>query len=249
MRPVAGWLVVILAAGLLASWWWLRPALPPAERGRRLAERQGCFGCHGPEGTRGTANPGRTEGEVPTWVGDVMMYAERPEQVREWIEQGMTRVRASRRSYREERERGLLKMPAFEHRLSRRQIDDLVAFVLASAGEPTPDGEMARYGYRRAEELGCFGCHGGGGRLARPNPGSFRGYVPSWNSRDFADLVRNEDEFREWVEEGRCRRLARNPLARFFLERAPLHMPAYRDHLGPGDEEALWAYVGWLRTR
>jgi hypothetical protein len=37
------------------------------------------------------------------------------------------------------------------------------------------------------------------------------------------------------------------PPARFFLKRAVLKMPAYRDHLEPGDLDAMWAYTEWLR--
>src|SRR5439155_10668871 len=53
----------------------LRPRLTPAERGRRLAERLGCFGCHGPGGIHGAANPGRSDRTVPTFGDDLMMYA------------------------------------------------------------------------------------------------------------------------------------------------------------------------------
>ena len=35
---------------------------------------------------------------------------------------------------------------------------------------------------------------------------------------------------------------------RLFLRRAPLHMPSFKKHLEPGDVEALWAYVTWLRS-
>ena len=72
--------------------------------------------------------------------------------------------------------------------------------------------------------------------------------MPSWDGRDFPELVHNREEFHEWVNEGVCRRLRGNPAAVFFLKRAQLHMPAYRDHLAPGDEDALWAYVTWLRA-
>jgi hypothetical protein len=71
--------------------------------------------------------------------------------------------------------------------------------------------------------------------------------VPSWDGRDFPELVRDRAEFAEWVERGVSRRFERDPLARFFLDRAVLEMPAYRNHLEPGDLDALWAYVQWLR--
>jgi hypothetical protein len=37
-------------------------------------------------------------------------------------------------------------------------------------------------------------------------------------------------------------------MAMFFVRRAALRMPAYQRFLVPGDLEALWAYVRWLRT-
>ena len=243
-------LVALLAAVLVALVWlaFARPNLPAAERGRRLAARVGCYACHGPEGTRGVANPGRSDRTVPGYEGDLMMYAKNPEEIREWIRDGVTRERARTRRWREERDRGALRMPAFRGRLSSGQIDDLVAFVQAAGGVPEPNEPQAERGLRRAEKLGCTGCHGAGGRLARPNPGSLKGYVPAWDGRDFAELVRDRTEFDQWIERGVSRRVEGNALARYFLSRAVLKMPAYEPHLEPGDLDALWAYVEWLRS-
>jgi mono/diheme cytochrome c family protein len=241
-------LIVLAVAAGLAITLAMRPRIPAAERGRRLAERAGCFACHGPEGIRGAQNPGRREGTVPTWEGDVMMFAKSEQQVREWITDGATAERSRSESWRAKRAAGALKMPAFGRRLSKGQIDDLVAFVGAMHGAPEPADSLAAHGRERAEALGCVGCHGPGGRLARPNPGSFKGYVPAWDGDDFPELVSSRQEFGEWVERGRSRRMIANPLARFFLDRAVLHMPAYRDRLEPGDLDALWSYVQWSRS-
>jgi mono/diheme cytochrome c family protein len=222
--------------------------LPRAERGRRLAERTGCFSCHGPGGIRGTANPGRTDATVPTFEGDVMMYAKTPDEIYEWIDDGVTAKRAASRTWRSERARGALRMPAFKGRMSEREMRDLVAYVTAMSGMPEPDDSLGARGLERAEKLGCVGCHGAGGRLAQPNPGSLKGYVPSWDEADFPELVRDSLEFREWVERGVSRRLEQNRIARYFLDRAVLRMPAFRRHLEPGDVQALWAYVQWLRS-
>jgi mono/diheme cytochrome c family protein len=238
--------VALLFAALLAAASALRPRLAPAERGRRLAETNGCFSCHGPEGTKGIANPGRTDRTVPSF-GAIMMYAEDRDQVRAWIRDGETKARAASRRWRAERERGALRMPAYGRRLTGREIEDLVEFALAAAGEPTPDDSLAFAGMQRAAELGCFGCHGAGARFARPNPGSFKGYVPSWSGPDFAELVRDRAEFGEWVAKGVGRRFEDNPVAMKFLRRAALRMPAYDAHLRPGDLSAMWAYVTWLR--
>jgi mono/diheme cytochrome c family protein len=243
--------VALLAIGLLsgvAAFLTFRPRLTAAERGRRLAERTGCFACHGPGGIRGAANPERSDGTVPTFEGDVMMFANSPEEIREWIRDGVTRKRKVSRTWRNQREAGVLKMPAFGRRLSQEQIGDLVAYVMAASGTPEPEDSLAALGLERADSLGCTGCHGAGGRLARPNPGSLKGYVPSWDGPDFPELVRGRAEFGEWVEGGVSKRFERDTLAQYFLHRAGLHMPGYRKHLAAGDVDALWAYVRWLRS-
>jgi len=239
---------VVVVVGGLAAFILLRPRLPAAERGRRLAERTGCFACHGPGGIRGAANPGRTDRSVPTFEGDVMMYAKSPEEIHEWIHDGVTAKRARSETWRKQRDQGALKMPAFKGRMSEAQMEDLVAFVMASSGMPAPEDSFPARGLERAEALGCAGCHGPGGRLASRNRGSLKGYIPSWDGADFPELVRDRAEFDEWVERGVSRRFEKNPLARFFLERAVIAMPAYRNHLEPGDLDALWAYVQWLRS-
>ena len=242
---VSGAMAVIGA--IVASYFVFAPHLTPAERGRRLAERYGCFACHGPEGIRGAANPGRTDGNVPKFEGTLMMFAENEGEVREWIRDGGTKARRASEKWRAERTTGAVRMPAFGKRLSKRQIDDLVTFVMAAASEPSPEDSLVLYGRDRAEALGCVGCHGVGGQYARPNPGSLKGYVPPWNGADFAELVRDRAEFGEWVERGVSRRFESNAVAQYFLKRAPLRMPKYEKHLQPGDVDALWAYVQWLR--
>jgi mono/diheme cytochrome c family protein len=241
---VLGLALIVGIAGALT----MRPHLPPAERGRRLAERTGCFGCHGPGGIRGANNPGRTDKTVPNFEDDVMMYAKTPEEIHEWIHNGVTRKKAASKTWRAERNRGVLKMPAFKGRMSERDMDDLVAYVMAASGLPEPQDSLAAHGSERAEQLGCVGCHGQGGSLARPNPGSWKGYVPSWVGSDFPELVRDSTEFRQWVERGASRRFEGNRVAAFFLRRAVLKMPGYEKHLKPGDVPALWAYVTWLRS-
>ena len=227
----------------------LRPELPSAERGRRLAEKTGCFACHGPGGTGGVANAGRVDGTVPNFADDVMMYAKSAEEIDQWIRDGETRRKAASATWRAERGRGALRMPAFKGRMGERDVHDLVAYVRAVAGDPAPpESSLAAHGLARAESLGCVGCHGPGGRLARPNPGSFKGVVPSWDGADFAELVKDSVEFRQWVEHGVSARLHHNGIASFFLENASLRMPAFESHLAPGDVPALWAYVTWLRS-
>ena len=240
--------IVLLGGAGLAAWLYLtRPNLTATEQGRRLAERNGCFACHGPNGGGGVFNPGRTDIMVPNWSGDLMMFARDPEQIREWISDGMSKARSASQSWKEQRKLGILKMPAFGKILSKSQIDDLVELVTTISQRNIPQDSTSLVGYERADSLGCFGCHGPGGRFSRPNPGSFKGYVASWATADFPELVKNRGEFDEWVNTGISKRMENNPFARFFLYRANLKMPAYKDHLKSGDLDALWAYISWLR--
>jgi len=251
-EPTMRWTTAVLLGLLLVSGVAIAvaraPHLPPAERGRRLAERTGCFGCHGPGGMHGANNPERMDKTVPNFADDVMMYAKTPEEIHEWIHNGVTHKKAASVAWRADRDRGVLRMPAFKGRMSERAMDDLVAYVIAASGMSEPGDSLSAHGAERAEQLGCVGCHGAGGRLARSNPGSWKGYVPSWDGADFPELVRDSSEFREWVEHGVSRRFEANPIATFFLRRAVLKMPAYEKHVDSNDVPALWAYVTWLRS-
>jgi len=42
--------------------------------------------------------------------------------------------------------------------------------------------------------------------------------------------------------------LAANPAAAFFLRRQAIEMPAFGNYLSNEDRDALFAYVGWLRS-
>src|SRR5437879_2641913 len=119
------------------------------------------------------------------------LYAKSLDEIHEWIRDGVTAKRAVSQTWRTQRGQGALKMPAFKRRLSEPQIRDLVAYVMVTSGSPEPGDSASARGLARAGALGCVGCHGAGGRLARPNPGSLKGYVPSWDGGDFPDLVRD----------------------------------------------------------
>ena len=69
--------------------------------------------------------------------------------------------------------------------------------------------------------------------------------MPGWYGPDFDDLVRDRTEFDTWILEGGIRRLTEHPIARHFLQRQSLQMPAYRD-LTSEELDELWAYVRWL---
>jgi len=124
-------LAALAVLGVLGVLWLRRPNLPAAERGRRLAETNGCFACHGAAGTKGTANPGRTDKTVPTFAGDLMMYADDARDVRAWIVDGVTPKKKASKTWQDQRAAGALRMPAFRGKLNASQVSDLVAYIRA----------------------------------------------------------------------------------------------------------------------
>lgn len=237
LRVAAPIVTIVVLSGAAALVWWRTANIGPVQRGANLAVAEGCVGCHGAAG-------GPQQRPRPFADLDELD----PATLREWILDGMPqRVRED-----PEARRGLeaapIRMPAWRARLSRAEADDLVTYVRAVAGADVPDRAPERDGYAAAERLGCFLCHGPGGRGAGSNPGSLKGYIPPWDGADFPELVANDDELREWILDGRPRRLQANPIARFFLDRQTIRMPAFRGQLTDAELRALESYIRWLRA-
>lgn len=110
-----------------------RMALPRAEtperRGLELAERWGCFGCHGPAGSGGAPNPGSFSGFIPGWYGaDFRDLVSDRGEFDSWVREGsIPRLTGHRvASYFIRRQR--VTMPAYAG-LSDAELDDLWAYV------------------------------------------------------------------------------------------------------------------------
>lgn len=235
-RRVLATIVVVAATAITALLWWRSANVGPVRRGADLALAQGCSGCH--EG------PGESP-LLPRALTDLDDVEE--ETLRDWILDGMPRRVRQDPELRGALEAAAIQMPAWRGRLSEAQVDDLVAYLRALQGADLPDDPAIQTGHAVGERLGCFRCHGPGGRGASRNPGSLKGYVPPWDGRDFEELVTDGAELREWILDGRPRRLQANPLARFFLDRQAIRMPAFRGRIEEEDLQALEAYIDWLR--
>ena len=232
----------VLTAVLVRKSWQRRAADTAVVRGRAVAERSGCFGCHGPGGERPIPNPGAKNGDVPRWGGGMwMMYNDDADDVRAWIRDGHPQ------DHRPEAD-ALLAMPAYGDRLSDDELADVTAYVLAVSRFGWPEDPAVAEGREVAERFGCFGCHGPEGRGLVANPGSFKGYVPPWDGPDYPDLVRSHDELRQWVRDGITERFRANPAARTILDRQAIRMPAYGERIGDDEIDALGAYIGWVRA-
>jgi mono/diheme cytochrome c family protein len=129
-------------------------------------------------------------------------------------------------------------------------------------------------GYALAEDLGCHGCHGPRGTGGVPNPragfAQSTGEIPAWDGGNAMMYVKNEDEIREWILDGRPWRLvlrdsleararhagedssAESPFpepgrveprpARLARIAPPVRMPAYRGVIDDEQLEDLVAY-------
>ena len=239
------WLIgglTLVGGGLATALWLLAPQPGRAAQGAVLFSQLGCAGCHGPSGRGGVPNPGSKEREVPGFVGGtVMMYVENEAELREWILDG----RPKRLAQPLAGEDAVLKMPAYRGRLDDSELEALVAWYRAAAAWYPVLPEAVARGRRVASRLGCFGCHGDGGMVGTPNPGSLKGYVPGWGSPDYFDLVEDEAELRAWILDGRSPRFAESRIAGFFLDRQVLRMPAYRTVIDETALDDLVAYVQW----
>jgi mono/diheme cytochrome c family protein len=245
-------LVVLLVLGVAAYaafHHWRTKNISSVQRGWLVAHERGCFSCHGPGGIRGMANPGHGYEEVPTLSGGLItMYAESEAEIREWILDGMPQRLRRDPEQMKLREKAIIEMPAWRGMIGGRDLEDLVAFVKAASDFEKPQDEGAREGMKVAESYGCFNCHGPQGRGTMPNARAFKGYIPSWDGADFPELAANEQEIREWILDGATKRFLANPLARFFLERQPIKMPAYRGHIGDAEVDRLVDYIRWVRA-
>ncbi len=241
-------LILALAALPLTRWVLGRRESNPILRGRLLAESQGCVTCHRPWSTREIPNPGSRWGSVPRLArGNARMYAEDRAEIEQFIRHGAPRAWLDDPVAMARLEGQQVRMPAYEGRLSEAEIADLVAFTSAVERVELPGGESAAKGREAAGKHGCLVCHGVEGSGGLPNPGSLGGFVPGFLGGNFAHMVQDETEFREWVVDGTSSRLERNPLARFFLRRQRIAMPAYGESVSDEEIAAIRAWIGEMR--
>lgn len=245
-----------------------------AVRGWKKAESLGCFSCHGPRGFGETPNPESEDGEVPSFKsGEPMMWAKNDKELKEYIFYGKPKIKQKKHEKsqekkeeekpsgdplvfgnvdfetlpEEEKKEGLIKMPAFKRFVSQEDVEDIVVFIKANALLLNPKTKALKKGRDIVLNNGCFACHGPSGAGGIENPGSFKGYIPSFIGDDFDELVKDEKELAGWIQKGKIQRFERNPLARFFTHRQVIKMPAYEKILNEEKIRLVKAYLTWLR--
>ncbi|EDY85273.1 hypothetical protein VDG1235_4908 [Verrucomicrobiia bacterium DG1235] len=239
-------IALFLLVGVSTALWARRPEITPAIRGKKVAERMGCFACHGPEGFGGVPDPVSPGGRAPGWDnGMAVLYINHEKEIEEWILDGEPK---SNNAHSERfGEETLVPMPAYRDLVSTGELADLKAYFIAVAEYYPEMPDEAYEGSVIAKRLGCFGCHGPSGMGGMENPRSFTGIIPSWDGEHFEELVKSDHELREWIIDGEVRRLMEHPIGRFFINRQIIQMPAYKEHLSEEELQKVMIYIKWLR--
>jgi hypothetical protein len=212
------------------------------------AAEEGCLNCHLPAGGQSIPNPGSQWMTVPPWSAGIMrIYVTTDSEIIEYIQNGLPDRKRKDPEALRQYEGQLIQMPAFGSHESEREILALAACAKAFSSQGAPGGSAGE-GHEVAAEHRCFACHGPAGYGGMPNGVSIAGVIAGWAGPGFHDLVRSKDEFGEWIRTGHSKRMDQNPVARFFLERQRIEMPAYEKVLNASEIDRLWDYVQWLRT-
>ena len=94
-----------------------------------------------------------------------------------------------------------------------------------------------------AAQLGCFNCHGPGGRGGVPNPGSKGGEVPSFREGTVMMYAHDDQALREYILDGAPAKKRERPAYRAEMEAQAIHMPAYRSTVSDRQVDLLVAYL------
>lgn len=128
------------------------PADEQAAEGLKLAEKHGCFSCHGPGGRYDLPNPGSLVGRIPAWHGeDFEELSRNEEETRQWITNGICDRLAENPMAQYFTQRQVVQMPAYGDKLSSEDIDAIMAYI-RWLRDPSQKGHEPTYEDPRPEE-------------------------------------------------------------------------------------------------
>ncbi|MEO8604978.1 MAG: c-type cytochrome [bacterium] len=144
-------------------------------------------------------------------------------------------------------------MPARSH----RPLGLLVALLLLALGAESaylawpiardivmpPHASPVQRGRELAEQLGCFTCHGPGGRGGVHNPGSEAGEVPSFHEGTIMMYAHDDQDLRDYILDGAPAKKLARPAYVQAQEAQALRMPAFRSVVSAKQVELLVAYL------
>lgn len=94
-----------------------------------------------------------------------------------------------------------------------------------------------------AGQLGCFNCHGPGGRGGVPNPGSKGGEVPSFREGTVMMYAHDDQDLRDYILDGAPAKKRDRPAYRAEMAAQAIRMPGYRGTVSARQVELLVAYL------
>jgi len=107
-----------------------KPKDEKADEGRKVAERYGCFNCHGPQGRGTMPNVRAFKGYIPAWDGDDFPeLAANDAEIREWIQDGVSKRFAGNALAQFFLKRQPIHMPAYRAHLKPEEIDQLIDYI------------------------------------------------------------------------------------------------------------------------
>ncbi len=113
-----------------------------AYEGSVIANKLGCFGCHGPSGMGGMNNPGSFTGIIPSWDGEhYTELVENDTELREWILDGESKRLLKNPLGKFFLKRQVIQMPAYKAYLSEEELNNLMIYIKWLRGYEAKDKE------------------------------------------------------------------------------------------------------------
>jgi mono/diheme cytochrome c family protein len=106
-----------------------------------------------------------------------------------------------------------------------------------------PHASAVQRGREIAARLGCFTCHGPGGRGGVPNPGSKTDEVPSFHEGTLMMYAHDDQDLREYILDGAPAKKRARPEYQAEMAAAAIRMPAYRGFVSDAEVEELVVYL------
>jgi len=106
-----------------------------------------------------------------------------------------------------------------------------------------PFASAPQRGRALAAQLGCFNCHGPGGRGGVPNPGSKTQEVPSFHEGTLMMYAHDDQDLREYILDGAPAKKLGQALYQAEMKGQALQMPAFRGFVSDAEVEELVAFV------
>ncbi len=107
--------------------------------------------------------------------------------------------------------------------------------------------KLIRLGRIVAESYKCFTCHGTDGRGGVLNPGSKTGYVPAWDTKEFARHMNSKAKLKEMILNGPTGRIDADSEMNAGRDTYALKMPAWKGRIKGKELHGLVNYIWSLQ--